>query len=360
MKQGRATIKQVAAAAGVSTTTVSHVLNDVPGKRISSDTRARVFAAADKLGYAPNALARSLRTQRSNTIAIIGDEIATTPFAGKIILGAQDVALRRDSVVFVVNTGYRRDVEAREIDELLRRQIDGVLYASMYHREVELPAALMAVPTVVVNATCTDERVPWVTPEELAGGADAAEVLLNAGHRRIAFINDVDPVPAAVGREQGFRRAVDDWAGPSTEVTVITAESGSEGGYHAGLRLLGGADRPTGVFCYNDRMAMGVYRAAYELGLRIPTDVSIVGFDNQDFIADGIAPGLTTVELPHYEMGAWAAEQLFELIAGAELASPAPHTRLRGPVIHRHSVAPPSQDSILERRRQPVDRRGNA
>ncbi|TDN91475.1 LacI family DNA-binding transcriptional regulator [Microbacterium sp. BK668] len=360
MARGRATIKDVAAAVGVSTTTVSHVLNEVPGKRISSDTRARVFAAADKLGYAPNALARSLRTQRSNTIAIIGDEIATTPFAGKIILGAQDVALRRDSVVFVVNTGYRRDVEAREIDELLRRQVDGVLYASMYHREVELPAALRAVPTVVVNATCADERVPWVTPDELAGGEDAAAVLLTAGHRRIAFINDEDPVAAAVGRERGFLRAVEASAAADADVMVLTAESGAEGGYHAGLRLLGGYERPTGIFCFNDRVAMGVYRAAYELGVRIPRDVSIVGFDNQDFIADGIAPSLTTIELPHYEMGAWATERLFDLISESAPAGPAPHTRLRGPVIHRHSVAPPSQDSSPGERRQPADRRGNA
>jgi len=360
MVRGRATIKDVAAVAGVSTTTVSHVLNDVPGKRISSDTRARVFAAADSLGYAANALARSLRTQRSNTIAIVGDEIATTPFAGKIILGAQDVALRRESVVFVVNTGYRRDVEAREIDELLRRQIDGVLYASMYHREVELPKALGSVPTVVVNASCADERVPWVTPAELAGGEDAAAVLLNAGHRRLAFINDEERVPAAVGRERGFRRAVEASTNPRADVTVVTAESGTEGGYRAGLQLLGGSERPTGIFCFNDRMAMGVYRAAYELGLRIPTDVSVVGFDNQDFIADGIAPSLTTIELPHYEMGAWAAERLFELIADTAPTGPAPHTRLRGPVIHRHSVAPPSRDSSPGERRQPAGRRGNA
>lgn len=359
MAQGKVTIKTVAAEAGVSTTTVSHVLNDVPGKRITSGTRARVFEAAAKLGYAPNALARSLRTQRSNTIAIVGDEIATTPFAGKIILGAQDVALRRDSVVFVVNTGYRRDVEAREIDELLRRQVDGVLYASMFHREVELPPALKSVPTVVVNASCRDEFVPWVTPEEVAGGEDAAAILLGAGHRRIAFINDEDRVPAATGREQGFRRAIEAWPDPIEDLVVLTAQSDSEGGYRAGLKLLGGHDRPTGIFCFNDRMAMGVYRAAYELGLRIPTDVSIVGFDNQDFIADGIAPSLTTIELPHYEMGAWAAHLLFELISNAVPEGPAPHTRLRGPVIHRNSVAPPPRDLDPGRRRQPTVRRAN-
>src|SRR5690606_17938004 len=122
MAQRRVTIKQVAAEAGVSITTLSHVLNDVRGKRVHPDTRGREKEAAARLGYVPNGLAQSLRTQRSNTIGLIGDEIATTPFAGKLILGAQDVALSRDAVVFVVSTGYQRDVENREIEELLRRQ----------------------------------------------------------------------------------------------------------------------------------------------------------------------------------------------------------------------------------------------
>lgn len=352
MTQRRVTIKQVAAEAGVSITTVSHVLNDVPGKRVHPETRARVREAAARLGYAPNMLAQSLRTQRSNTIGLVGDEIATTPFAGKIILGAQDVAMARDAVVFVVNTGYQRELENREIDELLRRQVDGILYAAMYHRQVELPPQLAAVPTVVINASCTTPGVPWVVPDEVAGGEDAADVLLAAGHRRLAFINDVDEIPAAFGREEGFRRRVTEAGLADADIQVVTAETDPAGGYEAARALLEGSNPPTGIFCFSDRIAMGVYRAAAELGLRIPDDLSVVGFDNQEFIADGLYPGLTTIELRHYDMGAWAAEQLFDRIeAQSGTTAVAPTTQLRGPVIHRHSVAPPpSAQKPLERR----------
>ncbi|WP_125776619.1 LacI family DNA-binding transcriptional regulator [Antribacter gilvus] len=361
MTQRRVTIKQVAAEAGVSITTVSHVLNDVPGKRVHPDTKDRVREAAARLGYLPNSLAQSLRTQRSNTIGFIGDEVATTPFAGKMILGAQDVALSRDAVVFVVSTGYQREVENREIEELLRRQVDGILYASMYHRAVELPPQLASVPTVLINASCTTDGIPWVVPDEVAGGEDAADVLLGAGHRRLAFINDVDEIPAAFGREEGFRRRAAQAGLRDDDLQVVTAETDPAGGYAAARQLLESDNRPTAIFCFNDRLAMGVYRAATELGLRIPHDLSIVGFDNQEFVADGVFPGLTTIELPHYDMGVWATEQLFDRIEGGpRKAGPAPTTRLRGPVIHRDSVASPPWVQDPGERREPSDRRGNA
>jgi len=338
-QQRRVTIKQVAAEAGVSITTVSHVLNDVPGVRANPATRQRVRETAARLGYVPNRLAQSLRTQRSNTIGLIGDEIATTPFAGKLILGAQEVALSRDAVVLVVSTGYERDVENREIEELLRRQVDGILYASMFHRKVDLPPQLASVPTVLVNAQCTTPGVPWVVPDEVAGGRDAAEVLLAAGHRHVGFINNIDDIPASAGRLEGFRTRLAE-AGVVDDLAVVTAESDPIGGYEAAKDLLTRTSRPTGVFCFNDRIAMGAYRAAAELGLRIPEDVSVVGFDNQEYVADGIFPGLTTVELPHFDMGVWAAEQLFNQIDGVR--GDAPSEQLRGPVIHRQSVARPA------------------
>lgn len=339
MRHKRVTIKQVAAEAGVSITTVSHVLNDVPGLRVNPATRQRIEDVAARLEYVPNGLAQSLRMQRSNTIGLIGDEIVTTPFAGKLVLGAQEVALARDAVLFVVSTGYQRAVEDREIEELLRRQVDGILYASMFHRELELPRQLAAVPTVLLNAECTTQGVPWVAPDEEAGGRDAAETLLAAGHRRLGFINNIDDIPASSGRLTGFRERMAEDGLPDDLLSVVTSETDPAGGYIAAMELLTQHPRPTGIFCFNDRLAMGAYRAAAELGLRIPADVSIVGFDNHEFVADGIYPGLTTIELPHYDMGVWAAEQLFNLIEGA--GTDTPSALLRGPVIHRGSVASP-------------------
>lgn len=339
MKQPRVTIKQVAAEAGVSITTVSHVLNDVAGLRVNPVTRERIHEVAERLGYVPNRLAQSLRTQRSNTIGMIGDEIVTTPFAGKLILGAQEVAMSRDAVMFVVSTGYQRDVEDRAIDELLRRQVDGVIYASMFHRDVDLPPQLASVPTVFLNAECAAPGVPWVAPDEVAGGRDAADILLEAGHRRLGFINNIDDIPASSGRLQGFRARLKEKGISADELPVVAVESESQGGYEAAMELLRREPRPTAIFCFNDRIAMGAYRAAAELGLRVPEDLSVVGFDNQEYVADGIHPGLTTIELPHYDMGVWAAEQLFNQIDGGN--GSARTALLRGPVIHRGSVAAP-------------------
>lgn len=342
MAQRRVTIKDVAAHVGVSITTVSHVLNEVQGKRISDATAARVREAAEALGYQPNHLAQSLRTQRSHTIGLIGDEVITTPFAGRIILGAQDVATRNGAVVLAVTTGYSPDTESREIAELMRRQVDGILYASMYHREVVLPPVLDGVPAVIVNAYDAIGKRASVVPDEFSGGWDAASELIAFGHQRVAFINDIDDVDAARGREAGFRARFEEGRLSDFDIQVVRGESDPEGGYQAARQLLNGGQVPTGIFCFNDRIAMGVYRALAERGLRVPEDVSVVGFDNQDFVADGIFPGLTTIQLPHYDMGVWAATELFRQIETGEAAdAPTTHHKLRGPVVHRSSVAAP-------------------
>lgn len=342
MAPARVTIRDVAAEAGVSITTVSHVLNDVPGKRINPHTRERVRETAARLGYSPNVLARSLRTNRSGSIGLIGDEIATTPFAGRVILGAQTAVQAHDAVLLITSTGYEREVEEREIAELVHRRVDGVLYAAMYHRKVEIPESLLVVPVVALNAFTDDPRVPWVVPDEVLGGWDATDVLVSAGHRRLAFISNEDDIPAQQGREQGFWDRVRAAGIPAADTRLVRGVATAVGGHALGVDVLAGPDRPTGVFCFNDRMAMGVYRAARELDLRIPEDVSVVGFDDMEYVADGLFPGLTTVALPHFEMGEWATDELFRRIDAPEVASVAVATaRLRGPVVHRDSVTSP-------------------
>jgi LacI family transcriptional regulator len=181
--------------------------------------------------------------------------------------------------------------------------------------------------------------VPWVAPDEVSGGRDAASILLEAGHRRLGFINNIDDIPASSGRLEGFRKRLGEEGIAPEGLAVVAVESESPGGYAAAIELLTRQPRPTGIFCFNDRLAMGAYRAAAELGLRVPEDLSIVGFDNQEYVADGIYPGLTTIELPHYDMGVWAAERLFNRIDGGN--GIVPTALLRGPIVHRESVAPP-------------------
>jgi LacI family transcriptional regulator len=339
---GRVRISDVASAAGVSIATVSASLNGVESARISADTRARVREVADRLGYVPNRLAQGLRARRSATIGFVGDTVATTPYAVAMVRGALEAARAADRVVLLMATEGDPDLEARELATLAQHQVDGVLYATMYHRSVEVPAGLGATPVVLVDAESSDPGVSSVVPDEVAGAATAVGELLEHGHRRIGFINNPAPILAATGRLEGYRTALEQ-AGIGLDPALIVAadSNGPEGGYRAARQLLELPSRPTGMFCFRDLMAMGVYQAAMEAGLRVPRDLSIVGFDNMEFAA-GLHPGLTTVALPHYEMGSWGVRQLLALMESP--TATARQVRLAGELVRRRSVAPPPPD----------------
>lgn len=340
-------IRDVAEKAGVSVTTVSHVLNNTPQMRVAEETRARVRDAAKALGYGPNRMAQALRTNKSGLIGLLSEEIATTPHAGRIILGAQNAAREHDLTLVIINTereagdSHRDDVQA-----LLDRQVEAVLYATMYHREVSLPPNLLGLPAVLIDSTDRAGIVPAVVPDEIGGAIAAVTHLVEAGHRRIGFLNNDDDVPATRERLVGYKQVLEQNGIPIDEKLILRAPSETLPGYEIAREILARDDRPSALFCYNDRMAMGAYRAATELGLNIPGDLSIVGFDNQELIAANLFPGLTTVALPHYEMGAWAVETLVHLLhREAEFTTPTDGpTRLDCPLVVRGSVAKPREN----------------
>ncbi len=342
MPQTRVGIKDVAAAAGVSPTTVSHVLNGVDGVRVADETRTRVRDAADQLRYSPSRIARSLRLQRTHTIGLLSDHIAATPFAGEIILGAQTVAADRHVNLVLFDTGGNSDVEAEAIRTLHDFRADGVLYARMYHQELRPPAALAGLPTVLLDAWSPDGAYPGVVPDETGGARAAIAELTALGHTRIGYLNNRDDIPATRGRLLGYHEALEAAGIRYDPALVLTEDSVSAGGYRAARTLLTRTQRPTALFCFNDRMAMGAYRAAAETGLRIPRDLSIVSFDNQVLIAEGLYPALSTVALPHRDMGAWAATTLLDLIDGASgpAATQTAPTVLACPLVRRDSTGP--------------------
>ena len=333
----RPTLREVASLAGVSIKTASRVVNHESGV-MPAKVRA-VRQAVEELDYRPNSLARGLRLQRSNILALVSDEIATTPYAGQMILGAQEAASRHGWLLMLVNSGGDVEVEAAEIAALRQRQVDGFLYATMYHRRVEVAEPLRGVPTVLLDASADDPSYPSVVPDERHGGYTATRALLDAGHTQVALVNNVDDIPATRLRREGYDAALGEAGLGVDEGLVLVEESLAAGGYRAGGVLLDRDPRPTAIFCFNDRMAMGVYQAAAERGLRIPEDLSVVGFDNQELIADGLRPGLTTVALPHYEMGAWAVDALIGRIKEPETT--AEQALLRCPLVERGSVAAP-------------------
>lgn len=332
-------IRDVAKAAGVSVTTVSHALNTTGGSRVKAETQEHIRAVAKDLGYAPNRLASGLRNQRSQILGLVSDEITTTPFAGAMIRGAQDAAYERGYVLMVVNSGSDPDLENREIRTLQQHQVDGIVYARMYHQGVSLPEELGTLPTVLLDAVTRDESISSVVPDEVAAAETAVEALVKAGHTRIGMLNNVDDIPATHGRLQGYRNALGRHGFEFTPELVTTGVADTRGGREAALELLRLPGRPTALFCFSDRVAMGAYQAASVLGLRIPEDLSVVGTDNLELIAAALWPGLTTVALPHYEMGRWAVTRLLDDI---EAPGTAPvQEKFSCPLIERGSVGPP-------------------
>jgi LacI family transcriptional regulator len=206
-----ATMWQVAERAGVSQATVSLVLNNVGGSRVNEATRARVMEAVRDLGYRTNAFAKSLRSGESGMIGFISDEVASSPFAGRLLKGAQLLAWETGNVILSVDTFNEPALESAAIDMMLSYRVKGVVYASMYHRVLDMPVGLESVPSVVVNAQDRALQVPSVFPDEEQGGYEATRHLIDAGHERIAMINIQPPqsdLPAGIGRLAGYRRAL--------------------------------------------------------------------------------------------------------------------------------------------------------
>lgn len=333
-------MRDVAERSGVSITTVSHVLNKVPGKRVNTQTRERVLRVADELLYRPNQLARGLRTQRSGMIGFLSDRVSTTPFAVRMILGAQEAAAEAGSLLVLLNSGGDPELEEREVAALLERQVDGIIYSLFYHQVAAPPANLASGPAVLLDARSPDGLISSVVPDEVGGARSAVEALLAAGHRRIGYIANSEDIPARELRLKGFRQALEVYGVPFDPDLVVEVIASAQGGFEAGRQLLTLPDRPTGIFCFKDLAAMGLYQAAASLGLSIPADVSVVGFDDQELISDNLWPGLTTVALPHYEMGKWAVRTLLDQI---ERGGDAPrlHALLPCPLVSRGSVAAP-------------------
>ena len=323
--------------AGVSSSTVSFVLNENSGQTISNRTRKRVLEAVATLDYRPNRTARGLRTRRTATIGLITDEIAVEPFAGATILGAHEVVWAHGSLLLVVNSTRDRRIVREVIDELVDRPVDAIIFAVMGTRRLTVPDALKGVPSVLVNGYTAGDLLPAVLPDEVSGGRNATEMLLAAGHRRIAYLTGRPEAWATRARLRGFRAALED-AGLSVGDQVV--RSGNyrlDSGYQLTRQLLAEPDLPTAIMCGNDRMAIGAYLALGEAGLRVPQDMSVVGYDDQVDLSARVDPPLSTIRLPYHQMGRWAGRQ----VVAESLAGLPARTYLRCPPVTRKSVSEP-------------------
>jgi LacI family transcriptional regulator len=328
----RVTIRDVAAHAGVSVATVSKVINGRYG--VSAATFARVQAVIKEMGYEASLVAQSLRNHRTNVIGILVADLE--PFSTELLKGAANAIRSTGFELVVYSAGGRTSDhvgwERRYLSRLSGTLIDGAVLVTPTVIDVRYGA-----PVVAVDPHTGPSDLPTVDSDNLRGARLATEHLLGLGHRRIAMLTGRPDLQSAQLREQGYRLALVAAGVPIDEDLVQVGAYVPTVSADAARRLLGTPDRPTAVFAANDLSAIATIEVAAELGLRVPEDLSVVGFDN---IPDSAlsTPSLTTVNQPIHEMGRRAVNLLIDLIRGESIEST--HITLATSLVVRQSTRP--------------------
>jgi LacI family transcriptional regulator len=311
------TIRDVAERAGVSTTTVSHVLNET--RRVDESTAARVRAAIAELGYRPNALARSMRRGRTHTVGVVLPDIAN-PFFGDLARWLEDALFEAGYSAIICNSDGQAQKEARYLDVLLSKKVDGlVLIAASQPSEQLRHLVDVGPPIVIVDRELDDLPVSQVMVANHDGGMQAGRHLLELGHRIVGVIAGPRQLGTSAKRLEGFRAAFQAAGVAIPPRRVVRADFRAGGGRAAMERLLALRTPPSAVFAENDLMALGAVAAAQAAGLEVPQDLSVVGFDGIDFGA-AVAPPLTTVVQRTTAIAATAVELLLAHLADSGLA----------------------------------------
>lgn len=342
---GRISIKDIAAKANVSIATVSYVLNGT--RNVRPATMQRVQAAIEELNYKPNDIAKSLKLQRTNTIGVIAEDVTVfnTP---EIIDGINDFGDRHDLHILLTNLRldkrigrsfgqvdrYRKYANSA-VSDLLSKQVDGIIYIGIHTRDLTGLINPEGRPIVYTYAYAEDEVAIQYNDEQAS--FEAVSYLIGKGHRRIAVISGLMDSVNSRRRLDGYHLALAHYNLPVREEYITMGDWEKQSGCELTRQLLSLPEPPTAILAMNDVMAVGVLQAADEQGVRIPDQLSVVGFDNREF-SDYLRPRITTMNLPLHEMGYRAIEVLYRTINGKEAeAFDMPVCRL----IERDSVAAP-------------------
>lgn len=365
----RATSQDVATLAGVSRATVSMVLNDRTEGTVSEETCKRVLEAAKTLQYTRSRAALTLREKHTRTIGIISDEIMTSPWAGRMLRAANQAAHERGYFTLSMDRSIEGITQESAIHTLLEREVDGLMIATMGAVHVRVKPGAAPIPIALLNCfnTCapasstpppdftaeerlTQEEGPTVTvtgptlfpefgPDDYQGGFRAAQRLIDVGHERIAMFTGDDVVIAKRARDAGFFDACRE---AGIKPRFVSAGWELDDGFRAGSRVLAEPfnRRPTGIFCIRDRVAAGLLQAAAVAGVNVPHDLSVIGFDDEDYFAERLTPPLTTIALPHIEMGRAAMSALIDGIEQPKSVVP-DRSVFTCPLVERQTVARP-------------------
>jgi LacI family transcriptional regulator len=334
------TLRDVAVAAGVHPATASRALNPTTRGLVNAETARRVIKVASTLGYRPNPIARGLKTAKSGTIGLVIPDL-TNPLFPPIVRGIEDVLEPAGYSGLIVNTDNDPGRERAQVELLRSRQVEGLIVATALvkhslmehlHRE--------GVVMVMVNRRTYGVDVPSITPDDAAGIAIAVRHLADLGHRRIAHIAGPPETSTGVTRARSFRAAVHDLGLDDDPALITTTTHWSEAAGADGLRRLLDADLGfTAIVAGNDLIALGCYDVFSERGIRCPEDMSVVGFNDIPFL-DKLQPPLTTIAIPHQQIGAEASRLLLDAIA--EPDRPARSVLLPLSLVVRGSTASPT------------------
>lgn len=310
-----ATISDVAKLAGVSNATVSRVLNKKD--RVSKNTREAVLRAVRALDYQPTATARNLRTQETRNIGLIIPDISNSFYAG-IAKGAQREAHRWGYCILLVDYNYDEQEAVRSFDVLRSKRVDGLLAlfeCVISDTQVKvLESYRRSGDKFVIFGDVAAEEIASIGVDDYQGAYDAVSHLVSIGHTNIVFVGG-EHIRRGIMRIKAFKDVMIQHGLPIENHLILRGESSQRGGYEVVKQVLSSPDRPTAVFAENDQVAFGVYVAADELGLSIPDDLAVVGFDN-DVLSTVVRPRLTTVAQPRDELGALGVDLLLRLMRG--------------------------------------------
>jgi len=336
------TIKDIAKQAGVSHTTVSRALHNSP--LISEKTTHRILKIATDLGYHPSFAARSLKTNRSQALGVIVSHIAD-PFFSEILQGIDEVAQSNEYSLFIAAAQYDPEREQAIIQTMREHRVDGVILCSpRFTPEQSYQLQSYDIPIVAINNQATVDFRYSIYHDDVDGGRQACEHLLQLGHIRIAYLGDASSGRTTQERLSGFRQVMVE-AGYAIRPEFIHHVSGNSPiqGLEAVEYFINLPIRPTALICYNDMMAVGVVKGLRLAGVQVPTDISVTGFDNILY-SDYTYPPLTTIDQPKRFLGAEAARMMLEQLKSTSgpIQTGSRIKRLKGMLLIRQSTASPA------------------
>jgi len=332
-----ATMKQVAEKAGVSTTTVSHVINNT--RVVSEDARERVLSVIQELRYIPSAVARSLKNDRTHTIGMMIPN-NSNPYFAELIQGIEDASFELGYNIILCNSYDDPKKQAAYIRVLMEKRIDGlILVSSGSDEDLSMLLANEVIPKVLVDREVTGVAADLIEADHVQGAYEATRYLISLGHKRIACVAGPDTLLPSGGRVAGYQRALKEAGITVCDDFIVHSDFTSEGGFNAFQKLLTLDSKPTAIFASNDLMAIGGICAANQAGVKIPQDLSVIGYDDIA-LASFSTPPLTTIAQPKYQIGQLTAKTLVERISNPD--SQVRRTMLTPELVIRQSTSRPA------------------